>query len=101
MSDDDPDKLDCLPIMLFANGRRADADVALHTLIAQRAARDAVNIAAAYAYRNDKELALQWFERAYTQRDPDLLEVVGEPLLTSIADDPRFYAVLRSVRLPH
>jgi TolB-like protein/DNA-binding winged helix-turn-helix (wHTH) protein/Tfp pilus assembly protein PilF len=101
MSDDDPDALDYLPIMLYANGRRADADVALQTLIAQRAATDAVNIAAAYAYRNDKELALQWFERAYAQRDRGLLEVAGEPLFKSVADDPRFYAVLRSVRLPH
>jgi hypothetical protein len=71
------------------------------TLIAQRSATDAVNIAAAYAYRNDRELALQWFERAYAQRDLGLLEVAGEPLFKSIADEPRFYAVLRSVRLPH
>lgn len=101
MSDDDPDKLDYLPIMLFANGRRVEADIALQTLIAQRAGTDAVDIAAAYAYRNDKELALQWFERAYAQRDPGLLEVAGEPLFKSIADNPRFFAVLRSVRLPH
>jgi tetratricopeptide (TPR) repeat protein len=101
MRDDDPEKLDYLSIMLFANRRRGEADAALQIMLAKRAATDAVEIAATYAYRNDKELALQWLERAYAQRDVGLLEVAGEPLFKSVADDPRFYAVLRSVRLPH
>lgn len=101
MKDDDPHRLDYLSIILLANGRRIDADAVLQTLITQRSATDAVNIAATYAYENDKELALQWLERAYAQRDAGLLEITGEPLFKSVADEPRFQAVLRSVRLPH
>jgi hypothetical protein len=58
-----------------------DADAALQTLIAQYAATDASSIAITYAYRNEKELALQWLERAYAQRDAGLIEIAGEPLL--------------------
>jgi TolB-like protein/DNA-binding winged helix-turn-helix (wHTH) protein/Tfp pilus assembly protein PilF len=101
MKDDDPDKLDYLPIILLANGQRTEADAALQTLIDQRATTDAVDIAATYAYKNDNELALHWLERAYSQRDRGLLEITGEPLLKSIGNEPRFREIMRSVRIPH
>jgi hypothetical protein len=101
MGNEDPDKLDYLAIVLFANGRRADADAALQALVTQRAATDAVDIAAAYAYENDRDLALHWLERAYAQRDVGLLEITGEPLLKNVADDPRFFALMSLIRQPH
>jgi TolB-like protein/DNA-binding winged helix-turn-helix (wHTH) protein/Tfp pilus assembly protein PilF len=98
--DSGADQIDYLSIMLFANGRKSEADAALKSLIAQRAATDALYIATTYAYRNEKERALQWFERAYAQREVDLLDIIGEPLLKNIADEPRFHAILRAMRLP-
>ena len=77
-----------------------DADAALQSLIAQYAATDASSIAITYAYRNEKELALQWLERAYAQRDAGLIEIAGEPLLKNIAAEPRFHAILRAMNLP-
>ena len=44
--------------------------------------------------------ALQWLERAYKQKDVALVEIVGEPLFKSMADDPRFKAFLRKMKLP-
>jgi hypothetical protein len=48
----------------------------------------------------DNDLALEWLERAYRQRDLGLVEMTGEPLLDSIAADPRFKAFLRKMKLP-
>jgi len=93
-------KLDYLSVVLLANGRTLDADAALQMLIAQHATTDASCIAMAYAYRNEKQLALQWLERAYAQRDAGLMEVLGEPLLKNISAEPRFHAILRAMNLP-
>ena len=53
-----------------------------------------------YAYRGDHELALQWLERAYQQKDGYLWNIVGEPLFKNLADDPRYKAFLRKMNLP-
>jgi hypothetical protein len=97
---DETYRLMYLPIMLEANGRQAEADEAMKALIARWADRGAVSIAANYAYRGDRELALQWLERAYQQKDAYLWNIVGEPLFKNIADDPRFTAFLRKMKLP-
>lgn len=96
----DASKLDYLSVVLLANGRTPDADAALQMLIDQHAATDASSIAMTYAYRNEKQLALQWLERAYAQRDAGLIEMVGEPLLNNISAEPRFHAILRAMNLP-
>ena len=53
-----------------------------------------------YAYRGDHDLALQWLERAYKQRDSGFVEIVGEPLFKNLASDPRYTAFLRKMNLP-
>ena len=93
-------KLDYMAVILLASGRPAEADTALQALIAQHAATDASCIAMTYAYKNDKQAALQWLERAYAQRDSSLLEIVGEPLFKNISAEPRFRAILRAMNLP-
>jgi hypothetical protein len=92
--------LDYLSVVLLANGRTPEAEAALQMLIAQHAATDASCVAMTYAYRNEKQLALQWLERAYAQRDAGLMEMVGEPLLKNISAEPRFHAILRAMNLP-
>ena len=93
------DKLDLLPIILFANGRASEGERALQALIAKHAATDAYSIAMTYAYRQDTQLALTWFERAYTQKDPGLLDMMGEPLLSNITSEVRYQAILRAMNL--
>ena len=97
---DEVDRLAYLPIVLQAAGRKAEADEALKAQIAQWADRGAYFVAQTYAYRGDHDLALQWLERAYEQKDPSLIEIVGEPLFKSMADDPRYKAFLRKMKLP-
>ena len=45
---------------------------ALHELIGVDAEGAAYNLAAVYAARGETDLAFEWLERAYIQRDPDL-----------------------------
>jgi TolB-like protein/DNA-binding winged helix-turn-helix (wHTH) protein/cytochrome c-type biogenesis protein CcmH/NrfG len=93
-------KLDYLSAILLANGRTSEADAALQMLIAQHAATDAYYIAMTYAYRNEGQVALQWLERAFAQRDSGLMEMLGEPLLKNISAEPRFHAIMRAMNLP-
>jgi len=95
------ERLDILPIALYAVGRRTEADSALQSLIQKFADTDAFWIAANYAYRNDRARALQWLNRAYDQRDAKVaIEIVGESLFKNVADDPAYKALLRKLNLP-
>jgi adenylate cyclase len=94
------DRLDILPIVSQATGHKVDADAALRLLVSKYADTDAYSIALNYAYRNDHDLALQWLERAYRQKDGGFMEIVGEPLFKNLADDPRYKAFLKKMNLP-
>jgi serine/threonine-protein kinase len=96
----DENRLVYMPIVLQAAGRKAEADEALASLIKKYADRDAYYVAMTYAYRGDRDLALQWLERAYNQKDVSLVEIVGEPLFNNLMGDPRFEAFLRKMNLP-
>jgi tetratricopeptide (TPR) repeat protein len=97
---DEAFRLLILPIVLQANGRKAEADEALKALIARWADRGAFSMAENYAYRGDHDLALQWLERASEQKNYILLGIVGDPLFANLADDPRYKAILRKMKLP-
>jgi len=56
-------------------------------------------VAMTYAHRGDHDRAIQWLERSYEQRDPGLPEIVGEHLFSGMANDPRFKAFLRKLKL--
>jgi TolB-like protein/Tfp pilus assembly protein PilF len=89
-----------LPIVLQAAGRQAEADAALQAQIAQWADTGALYVALTYAYRGDHDQALAWLDRAYRQKDPALIEIVGEPLFEGLYDDPRYKTFLRKMNLP-
>jgi hypothetical protein len=89
-----------LPAVLHAANRQVLADQALKKLIEEWADTAAFFVAQNYAYRGDHDLALEWLERAYTQKDAALVEILGEPLFKNIADDLRFKAFLRKMKLP-
>jgi TolB-like protein/thioredoxin-like negative regulator of GroEL len=97
---DEPIRLLYLPIVLEAAGLRNEAEEALKDQIAEWAETGPYFVAQTYAYRGDHNRALEWLERAYDTRDVGLVEMYGEPLLDDIADDPRFKAFLRKMKLP-
>ena len=88
-----------LPIFLHAAGHQAEAEEALHARI-RRADRDASYLVAmTYAYLGERDLALQWLERAYDEKHAGLAEIVGEVLFKNLAHDPRFKTFLRKMNL--
>jgi tetratricopeptide (TPR) repeat protein len=60
----------------------------------------AFQVAEIYAYRNEKDKAFEWLERAYKLKDGGLTEIVGDPLLRNIVKDPRYAAFMKKMKLP-
>jgi predicted Zn-dependent protease len=87
-------------IAYYALGRKKESDAALIELIAKYRADDAHLIAQVYAFQNQSDEAFEWLDRAYAQRDSDLIGTNVEPLLKSLHHDPRFAAFLKKLNLP-
>jgi serine/threonine-protein kinase len=79
--------------------RIPESDAALAELTANDSETAAYQIAEVYAYRNDKDRAFEWLERARRQRDPGLASLRKDPLLTNLKADPRWNAFLHTMGL--
>ena len=93
-------RLAALPLAFHALGRRSESDAALATLKDKHAGDSAYQIAGVHAFRGEADLAFEWLERAYAQRDPGLTEIQGDRLMRGLVDDPRYKALLRKLKLP-
>ncbi len=56
-------------------------------------------IAMVHAYRGELDEAFTWLDRAIDRRDTSLTNILGDPFVDNLRDDPRFDAVLE--RLGH
>jgi adenylate cyclase len=57
-------------------------------------------IAAVYAWRGEKEQAIEWLERAYVERDLSLTWLRIDTDFRSLRHEPRYNALLRKMNLP-
>ncbi|MGH8125177.1 MAG: tetratricopeptide repeat protein [Rhodanobacteraceae bacterium] len=78
----------------------AEADTALQDLIAQGAETSAYQIAEVYALRHDPDNTFKWLDRAWTQRDGGIEELLADPFILRYRNDPRFAAFCKKVGLP-
>jgi TolB-like protein/DNA-binding winged helix-turn-helix (wHTH) protein len=83
-----------------ALGRKKESDAALSELITKYHVSNAFEIATIYAFRNQTDIAFEWLDRAYAQRDPSLMSTKVDPLLKNLHSDPRFAAFLKKLNLP-
>src|SRR5438270_2061430 len=83
----------------WSQKRVPESDAALAELIANTSETGAYQIAEAYGYRNDKDHAFEWLERARRQRDAGLPGLRKDSLLPNLHDDPRWDAFLRKMSL--
>jgi serine/threonine-protein kinase len=83
----------------WAQKRIPESDAALAELIAKTGEVAAYQIADAYAYRNDKDHAFEWLERARRQRDAGLPGLRADTLLSNLHSDPRWEPFLRTMGL--
>ena len=75
----------------------AASDAAVAELVGRFEREWAYNIAFVLAYRNEKDRAFAWLEKAVAHRDTGLAEVVAQPLFDNISDDPRWLPFLESI----
>jgi len=83
----------------WAQKRVPESDAALAELSAKNGETAAYQVAEAYAYRNDKDHAFEWLQRARRQRDAGLQALRSDTLLRDLEDDPRWDALLRTMGL--
>ncbi len=79
--------------------RMPESDAALAELIQKFGETAAYQIGEVYGYRNDKDHAFEWLERARRQHDAGLPALRADPLLQNLHKDPRWEALLRTMGL--
>jgi len=90
-----------LAMVAYSGGRVAESNQYLQELIANHRDELAREIAQVYAWRNEKDKAFEWLDRAYAQRDWGLAELKGEPLFRNLERDPRWTVFLtQKLKLP-
>ena len=89
-----------LALAFHALGRRGESDAVLADLESKYAGEMAYQIAEVHAFRGEVDLAFEWLERAYDQRDGGAADIKGSRLMRGLAGDPRYKAFLRKMKLP-
>jgi TolB-like protein/tetratricopeptide (TPR) repeat protein len=81
---------------------REQGDAALHDYIAKYGKEQPYLVADLYALRKEPEDMFEWLQRAWTQRDPNLIgELLSDPFITHVYEhDPRFAALCKQAGLP-
>ena len=83
-----------------AQSDHAAADAALQTLIDKYAVSGPFQIATVYGLRKEPDKMFDWLERAYTEHDPGLTQLLGTPFILNYRDDPRFAALCQKLKVP-
>jgi hypothetical protein len=83
----------------WSQKRIPESDAALARLIETAADTAAYQIAEVYAYREDKDRAFEWLERARRQRDSGLVGLRSDPFLKRLEGDPRWSTFVHKMGL--
>jgi len=89
-----------LALAYYASGKRAAADATLAEMISKDRDFLAYQIAAVYAWRDEKDKAFEWLQISFDNRDTGTLSLLIDPLLRSLHKDPRYNALVGKVGLP-
>ena len=84
-----------------ALGSGKQSDAALKELIARYGSRGASEVARVYAFRNQRDEAFEWLDRAYAQREGNVAYTNLDPMLKNLRSDPRYPAFLKKLNLPN
>ena len=102
LSRDSPIDLAGLAHAYAVSGRRGRAEDMLADLreLSRRRYVPPFFMALVYSGLRDKDQAFLWLEKAYEQREGELVYLNVEPMLDGIRADPRFQELVRRVGLP-
>jgi tetratricopeptide (TPR) repeat protein len=90
----------CLALTEYALNHARESDQALDEGITKYGQQGAFQIAEVYAWRGERDKALEWLERAYNQHDTGMPDIKISPMLSTLHGDPRFTAIVRKMNLP-
>jgi len=71
----------------------------LQRLVNQEGEQNPVWVAEAYAWRGERDLAFEWLEKGFVQKDVGLAYLLGNTVFESLWDDPRWVAFLQRLNL--
>jgi Flp pilus assembly protein TadD len=80
-------------------GDRAAADAALQKLINEASMSGPFQIAAVYGLRNEPDKMFEWLDRAYTESDSGLTQLLVTPFILTYKNDPRFAAFCQKLKV--
>ncbi len=95
----DDGQLEGSAMVYFATGRKAESDARLAAAVSRNGSSWPSEIARVFAFRGEKDQAIEWLDRAYAYHDEDLYSILDDPLIKKIADEPRFIDLLRRMHL--
>jgi len=89
-----------LAMVQHSLGDAEASDMALKKYIDNFADFGAFQVAIAYAFRGEKDLAFDWLNQAYENRDPGLSGIQTYTAFLSLHADPRWKVFIRKMGLP-
>jgi serine/threonine-protein kinase len=89
-----------LALTYHALGRKKEGDEILKEFLEKYQNDWSYLIAELHAFRNEKDAAFEWLEKAYNKKDSWLYWLKGDPLLKNLKGDPRHKAFLMKMNLP-
>lgn len=101
-SPNNPNMLEALGYAHASSGRKGEAQTILKTFLDTRRQHfvSPFMIALLYTALDQKDEAIDWLNKAYEERDPQLIWVHLDPQLDSLHSDPRFNELLQRMRIP-
>ena len=93
-------KLAGTAIVSFALGRKRESDEALSEFIKKYQDKNSCEIAQIYSFRNEKDEALIWLNRAFKQKENGVLYLLAWPVYKNLRTDPRFTGLLKKMKFP-
>ncbi len=90
-------RLNALALIYYKMGDIKGSDEQIARLIEKFEKEMPYQIAQIYAFRNEKDLAFKWLERAYNYHDIGLNEVLKEPEFNNLHKDSRWNTFLRKM----
>jgi TolB-like protein/Flp pilus assembly protein TadD len=88
-----------LALALQIQNDRGAAEAALQKLIDENAVSGPFQIATVYGLRKEPDKMFDWLERAYTEHDPGLTQLLGTRFILNYRDDPRFAALCQKLKV--
>ena len=89
-----------MAIVQHALGDAGASDAAIKELIDKWGTVAAYQVASVYSFRGEIDHAFYWLEQAYDNRDSGLANMLLDPLLANLHDDPRWETFLDKMGLP-